>query len=304
MSAEVSVVIDGGHFYEGPRWHEDRLWVSDFYGHQVISATENGAARVEATLPNQPSGLGWLPDGRLLVVSMLDQLILRREHSGELVEHADLSGYTGGHLINDMWVDSDGTAYVSTFSFNPFAADPLRTAPVVMVGPDGSSSVAATDFLVPNGIVPLPGSGIVVAETMGQCLTAFDRQPSGELTGRRVWAAFGPRPVSDDVATAAATLSAGPDGISVPDADGAIWVADSFGSRVIRVREGGEILDEIRLAHTGTYACALGGADGSTLFICTAPDFDAEARSAAAEAQVLAVKVAVPAEFAAHADRS
>jgi sugar lactone lactonase YvrE len=304
MSAQVSVVIDGGHFFEGPRWHEGRLWVSDFYGHQVISTTEDGDARVEAVVPNQPSGLGWLPDGRLLIVSMLDQLILRREPSGELVEHADLSGYTGGHLINDMWVDTDGTAYVSTFSFNPFAGDPLRTAPVVLVRPDGSSDVAATDFLVPNGIVPLPGSGIVVAETMGQCLTAFDRQPSGELTGRRAWAAFGPRPASDDVATAAATLSAGPDGISVPDADGAIWVADSFGSRVIRVREGGEILDEIRFPNTSTYACALGGADGSTLFICAAPDFDAAARSAAAEAQVLAVKVAVPANFATHVNLS
>jgi sugar lactone lactonase YvrE len=250
MSADVSVVIDGGHFYEGPRWHEGRLWVSDFYGHQVLSATEDGDTRPEAVVPNQPSGLGWLPDGRLLIASMLDQLILRREPSGELVEHADLSSYTGGHLINDMWVDTDGVAYVSTFSFNPFAGDRLRTAPVVMVRPDGSSAIAATDFYVPNGIVTLPGSVIVVAETMGQRLTAFDRQPS---------------------------------------------VADAYGGRVIRVREGGEILDEIRLANTSVYACVLGGTDGRTLFICAAPGFDATARSAAAEAQMLAVKVVVPA---------
>jgi len=304
MSADVSVVLAGGHFYEGPRWHEGRLWVSDFYGHQVISTTREGDARVEAVVPNQPSGLGWLPDGRLLIASMLDQLVLRREPSGELVEHADLSTYTGGHLINDMWVDTDGTAYVSTFSFNPFAGDPLRTAPVVMVRPDGSSAIAADGFYVPNGIVALPGSVIVVAETMGQRLTAFDRNPSGELTGRRPWAAFGPAPVSDDVAAVAATLAASPDGIAVPDAEGAIWVADAYGNRVMRVREGGEILDDIPLAYTNTYACALGGVDGSTLFICAAPDFDAAARSAAAEAQVLAVKVAVPAGVAAPARRS
>lgn len=304
MSADVSVVLEGGHFYEGPRWHEDRLWVSDFYGHQVVSTTEHGGARVEAVVPNQPSGLGWLPDGRLLIASMLDQLILRREPSGELVQHADLSSYTRGHLINDMWVDTDGTAYVSTFSFNPFAGDPLRTAPVVMVRPDGSTAVAADGFYVPNGIVALPGSGVVVAETMGQRLTAFDRLPSGELTARRPWAVFGPAPASDDVAAAAATLVAGPDGIATPDAEGAIWVADAYGRRVMRVREGGEILDEIRLAHTSTYACALGGADCSTLFICAAPDFDAEARSAAAEAQVLAVKVAVSAGVAARAAES
>lgn len=298
MITAATVIVDGGHFFEGPRWHEGRLWASDFFGHQVISTTEGGDTRVEAVVPNQPSGLGWLPDGRLLIASMLDQLVLRREPTGELVEHADLSGYTGGHLINDMWVDTDGTAYVSTFSFNPYVGDPLRTAAVVMVRPDGSTAVAADDFYVPNGIVALRGSVIVVAETMGQRLTAFDRQPSGELTGRRDWAAFGPPPTSDDVATAAAGLAVAPDGIATADAEGAIWLADSFGSRVLRVAEGGQILDEVHLENVMTYACALGGADNSTLFVCTAPDFDATARTAAAEAKILAVKVPVPAGVA------
>src|SRR4051812_49357628 len=118
MARETTVVLDGYTYFECPRWHDDRIWVSDFYSHQVVSAREDGTdVRVEAEVPGQPSGLGWLPDGRLLVVSMRDQKVLRREPDGQLVVHADLSTYVSGN-VNDMLVDAHGRAYVGNFGFD------------------------------------------------------------------------------------------------------------------------------------------------------------------------------------------
>jgi sugar lactone lactonase YvrE len=290
---ELSTVLEGYSFLEGPRWREGRLWVSDFYTHRVVSTDLRGDVRVEAEVPGQPSGLGWLPDGRLLVVSMRDHRVLRREPDGELVEHADLSAYTGGHS-NDMVVDAAGRAYVGDFGFDLMSGAPVRMTSLIRVEPDGTTAVAAEDMRFPNGALALDGV-LLVAETLGARISAFDIAGDGSLSGRRDWARFGDAPDTEDVGETIAALAVAPDGISGPDAEGAIWVADALGNRVLRVREGGEIAEEISTGEVGVYACVLGGENGRTLFLCTAPGFAEHERRDTREARLLAVDVAVPA---------
>jgi sugar lactone lactonase YvrE len=172
MPTAPTVVLEKYSFLESPRWWEDRIWVSDFYTHRVLSAREDGSdVRVEAQVPGQPSGLGRLPDGRLLVVSMRDHRVLRREPSGELVTHADLSDHATG-LLNDMVVDESGRAYVGNFGFDLMSGAPVRTASLVRVDPDGSVTVAATDLSFPNGAAFVDGE-LVVAETLGNRISGF-----------------------------------------------------------------------------------------------------------------------------------
>jgi sugar lactone lactonase YvrE len=291
--AELRTVLEGFSFLEGPRWRDGRLWVSDFYTHRVVSTDPGGDVREEAEVPGQPSGLGWLPDGRLLVVSMRDRRLLRREPDGALVEHADLSGFAGGH-VNDMVVDAEGRAFVGDFGFDLMSGAPLRPTSLVRVDPDGTATAVADDVHFPNGAVLLPGGVLVVAETFGNRLTAFDVGPDGGLSNRRDWARFGEPPTTTDVGEALGALAVAPDGIAGPDAEGAIWVADALGNRVLRVREGGEIAQEISTGDTGVYACALGGDDGRTLFLCTAPGFAEHERRDTREARLLATTVDVP----------
>ena len=275
---ELSVVVEGMTFTECPRWRDGRLWFSDFYTQRVLAVAPGGEPEEVATVPNQPSGLGWLPDGRLLVVSMRDRKLLRQESSGELVEHADLAGVAGGYL-NDMVVAADGTAYVGNFGFDLMAGEALAPAALAKVDPDGTVAVASEPLMFPNGSAITPGgSTLIVSESFGNRMSAFDIAADGTLGPRRDWAALdGPF---------------GPDGMCL-DADGAVWVADALGSRVLRLAEGGTILDEIVIGE-GAYACMLGGDDGRTLFICVAPDFYAEARAAAREARILSTTVDVP----------
>ncbi|WP_127128964.1 SMP-30/gluconolactonase/LRE family protein [Georgenia sp. SYP-B2076] len=291
-----TTVLKDRHFLEGPRWRDGRIWVSDFHAHEVLSANADGTdVRVEAELNDLPSGLGWLPDGRLLVVSMADRAVLRREHSGELVVHADLSSFSDADF-NDMLVDADGRAYVGSTGFDSNIPEPVRTAPVVLIQPDGSASIAADDLYMPNGMTMVTDGVLVVAETLGNRLSAFDVAADGTLGPRRDWARFGSPPVSDDLMEVMPGVVVGSDGI-VSDSEGAIWVADALKPRVIRVAEGGEILQEIstEALGMGAYSCTLGGPDGRTLFICAAPDFYYAARAAAAEAVLLSVTVDVPA---------
>src|SRR5689334_5216386 len=152
MPRALSVVLDGYSFLECPRWHDGRVWVSDFYTHAVVASDGKGQTEVIATVPNQPSGLGWLPDGRLLIVSMRDRRLLRKEPSGEVVEHADLSGLAS-EMLNDMVVDATGRAYVGNFGFDLMSGAPIRSAAIIRVDPDGSAQVAADDLLFPNGTV-------------------------------------------------------------------------------------------------------------------------------------------------------
>lgn len=277
MDTTPRTVASGLHFLEGPRWHEERIWFSDFHSHRLLSVREDGSdLRTEATVEAQPSGLGWLPDGRPLVVSMNDRKILRREPDGTLTTHADLSGHVP-YTLNDMVVDAAGRAYVGNYGFDLAGGAPRTTGSLHRVDPDGTVSEAASDLWFPNGMVITADNVLIVDETFGNRCTAFDLTEDGRLVNRRVWAEFGKeQPV-------------GPDGCCL-DAEGALWIADATGHRLIRVTEGGTITDEIRPG-TGVFACALGGADGRTLFACTAPGFDPEARAAC----LVAYRVEVPA---------
>jgi sugar lactone lactonase YvrE len=292
VSREISTVLTGMSYLECPRWHDGRIWVSDFYRHEVLSATEDGQdLRVEAEVPRQPSGIGWLPDGRLLIVSMLDRKLLRREPDGKLVVHADLDGHVGGHP-NDMVVDSGGRAYVGNFGFDLMSGADIAPDNLLRVDPDGSVTKVAGDMWFANGSVITDDGVLLVDETFGNRVSAFDIAPDGSLANRRTWAAFGELPSSLALGDALPGLVVTPDGCGL-DAEGALWIADALNGRAIRVREGGEIVDEVSPG-TGVFACGLGGADGRTLFLCAAPDFDAAARSAAREAQLLSARVDVP----------
>ncbi|WP_433781848.1 SMP-30/gluconolactonase/LRE family protein [Actinomycetospora sp. CA-101289] len=288
---ELTVILDGWSYLECPRWHDGRLWVSDFYTEKVVSTDTEGDVAVVAEVPAQPSGLGFLPDGRALIVSMRDHRLLVRDDSGELAEHADLSGAVTG-VLNDMVVDEHGRAYVGNFGFDLMGGEPLRDTTLTRVDPDGTVTTVATDLGFPNGMVILPGGVLVVAETFAGRLTAFDITDDGGLDRRRTWAAFGEPPRTTDVGEAVGQLEVAPDGICA-DAEGAIWVADALHHRVLRVREGGEVAEEIA-AGTGVFACMLGGADGRTLFLCAAPSFPEHERRPVREAQLLAVRVDVP----------
>ena len=289
---EISTVLSDLSYLECPRWHEGRIWVSDFYTHQVLSAREDGTdLRHEAEVPGQPSGLGWLPDGRLLVVSQHDSRLLRREPDGSLVTHADLSTHVTGEP-NDMVVDQQGRAFVGNFGFDLFGGAPIAPTAVLRVDPDGTVTQLADDLWFPNGSVITDDGVYIVSETFGNRLSAFDVQADGSLANRRVWASFGELPTTSDLTAALGQLSVAPDGCGL-DAEGAIWVADALHGRVLRIREGGDVLEELPVG-TGVFACILGGHDGRTLFMCAAPDFDRTARSAAREAELRAVRVEVP----------
>jgi len=249
----LTTLLDGLTFTEGPRWHDGRLWFSDFYTQRVLAVTPEGRLETILEVPQRPSGLGWLPDGTLLVVSMLDRQLLRVE-DGKPRRHADLASIATAPC-NDMVVDSRGRAYVGNFGFDRHRGEPPRAAALARVDLDGAVTRAAEDLEFPNGTVITPdGRTLVVAETMGQKLTAFDVAADGALTKRRVWAKL------DGVF---------PDGICL-DAEGAIWVSEARGPDLLRVREGGAI--ERRIP-TGpgrhAFACMLGGADRRTLYVCT-----------------------------------
>jgi sugar lactone lactonase YvrE len=292
MTRQPTVVLDKLSFLESPRFRDGRLWLSDFYTHRVLSCLPDGSdLREEAQVPAQPSGLGWLPDGRLLIVSMRDQRVLRREPDGALVTHADLAALARG-VCNDMVVDAAGHAYVGCFGFDLMNGAPVETAPLLRVDPDGGASIVAEDLYFPNGAAVI-GDHLVVAESIGNRISAFDIASNGSLGPRRDWARFGEVPESTDPGEALGAVAVAPDGICA-DAEGAVWAADALGGRAVRVREGGEIVDQVE-AGTGVYACALGGDDGHTLFLCTAPSFAEHERRNTRDAALLAVHVDVPA---------
>src|SRR4051794_30747789 len=290
----LRTIAAGWSYLECPRWHGGRLYLSDFYTHQVIALDLDGGGgtRTKAHVPGQPSGLGWLPDGSMLVVSMRDRRVLR-VRDGEPQPHADLSDLAAWHL-NDMVVDASGRAWVGNFGFDLMSGAPIRGTNLVRVDPDGTATVAAEDLRFPNGSVIFPGGEtLVVAETLAARLPAFDIGPDGTLRNRRPWAVLGEVPDSDDVGDLVASGAVAPDGIAL-DAEGAIWVADAIGGRVLRVAEGGEVLEQITAGGLGVFACGLAGADGRTLVLCAAPSFLEHERRATREATLLACEVDVP----------
>ncbi len=273
--------VDGLFFGEGPRWHDGRLWYSDFFDQAVFSVAEDGSRRREVEVPGRPSGLGWLPDGRLLVVSMEDRLVLRREADGSLVTHGDLRPWAT-HYGNDMVVAADGRTYVGNFGFDLYAfydgdAEFSRTS-LIRIDPDGTATEAAADLSFPNGTVLFSdGRTLVVAESFALRLTAFDVAADGTLSNRRLWAHLG---------------DCGPDGICL-DADGGIWVANALGNDCRRFAEGGEELDRVTTSQT-CFACMLGGADRRTLYCITAPSSTEREASAARHGRIEQVRVTVP----------
>jgi len=264
MMLETTILLDGLGFPEGPRWRHGKLWFSDQETNRVMTVDLDGHADTLFEVPGQPSGLGWLPDGRLLVVSMTDRRLLRLDPDG-LVEAADLYDLTSGHC-NDMVVDQQGRAYVGNFGYDfsdPSAAP--QPAEIVLVKPDGDARVVADEMVFPNGMVITPdGRTLIVAETFAARLTAFDVEPDGSLSHRRVWAQFDKRGFEAELDF----RRTGPDGICL-DAEGAIWVASPIGSsEVLRVLRNGDITQHVRV-ETQPFAAMLGGPDRRTLFVCT-----------------------------------
>jgi sugar lactone lactonase YvrE len=273
----TETLLDGLRFPEGPRWHDGRLWFSDMYGPVVRAMDPSGRSEIVAEVAGHPSGLGWTADGRLLVVSMNDRRLLRME-DGALRPFADLSAFAGGPC-NDMVVDGAGRAYVGNFGFDMFGGAERRTAAIVRVDPDGTATVAADGFEFPNGTVITPdGRSLIVAESYGHRLTRFDVAEDGSLSGRRLFAELG------DIV---------PDGICL-DAEGAVWVANPRSNQAFRVFEGGRIAGTVEVAEgRGVYACALGGADRRTLFLCTSTALGPDAATGR-HGRIEAASVAVP----------
>ena len=293
MNSICQTVIDGRTFVESPRWRDGRIWFSELYTHQVMSAEEDGSdLRVEAVVPGQPSGMDWLPDGRLLVTSMRDRLLMRREHDGTMVVHADLSKHTGGYC-NEVIVDRHGRAYVGDFGFDLEDGGPVVPASIHRIDADGTIVRVADDLYFPNGCVLTDDGELIVNETFGNRISAFELTDDGELVNRRTWAEFGSLPSPTATVEPWSQFARCPDGMC-RDAEGALWIADLVSQKVLRMAEGGAVLDEVDPGMM-PFSAALGGKDGTTLFICAAPDGDVEARSSTTLAAVLAVRVDVPA---------
>jgi len=272
------ILVDGLAFPEGPRWHEERLWFSDQHDGRVYATDAGGKNEMIVEVPQQPSGLGWLPDGRMLIVSMLDKRVLRRETDGKLVLHADLSALAPG-ACNDMVVDRHGRAFVGNFGFDLYSGAKPNDTCVIAVETDGSARVAADGLAFPNGSVITPdGRTLLVGESVGCRISAFDLADDGTFSNHRIWAT-----IKD------ATV----DGMCL-DAEGAIWAACPFTGRCMRIVEGGEVVDEVKGSHTGTFACMLGGPERRTLFLCTAPSTEPDKTRAAHTGRIEVVEVEVP----------
>jgi len=251
--AEVQILMSGLAFVESPRWHEDRLWFSDWVARELIAVDLEGQSEVVIRMPSFPFSIDWLSDGRLLVVSGREGLLLRREPGGALLIHANLTGRSDKGW-NEIVVDGRGNAYINGGGFDLMAGEKFAPGMIALVSPNGSARQVADGIAFPNGMVVTPDNKtLIVAESYGKRLTAFDIDEDGSLSNRRVWADLG-----DGV----------PDGICL-DAEGAVWYADVPNKRCARVRQGGEVLQTIRLDR-GCFACMLGGADKRTLFIMTA----------------------------------
>ena len=271
-------LADGLAFAEAPRWHDGALWWSDFYTRRVQRMDwPDGPVRTVCEVPGQPSGLGWLPDGRLLVVSMLDRCVLRQQPDGRLVRHADLSPFAA-HPCNDMLVAADGTAWVGHFGYDLLGKAAPAPASVLRVTPQGQVSVGAEDLQFPNGMLLTPDGGTLIVAETGACrLTAFDLAPGGTLQRRRVWADLG---------------RLRPDGICA-DAEGAVWVAALRAQACVRVAPGGAVLQRVETPDP-CIACMLAGPDRRTLCIATGHVGPADAALARRSASLWAVPVAVP----------
>ena len=273
---EVRTLLDGRGLVESPRWHDGRLYFSDWTAGEVVAVGLDGAAEVVARVKSLPLCTAWLPDGRLVIVSSGDGRLLRREPDGSLAAHAEL-GRSGW---NDIVADGRGHIYVNRVNFDPMAGEDIEPGTVALVRADGSVREVADDIAFPNGMAVTPDdSTLIVADSYRSRLMAFDIGADGDLSGRRVWADLG-----DGV----------PDGICM-DAENAVWYADVPNQRCVRVAEGGEVLRTVEIDR-GAFACVLGGPDGTTLFVTAAGwrGMTEAEMVAPGSGRVLAVEVDVP----------
>ena len=258
MERKLETLMKGLTFGEGPRWHENKFYFSDFYSHKVYSLDLSGKHEVIVEIPNQPSGLGWTPDGTMLIVSMKDRKLMSFK-DGLLTERADLTELSGFHCY-DMVVDIDGNAFIGNFGFNTYDGEEIKPTNLILVRPGEEPVLAADNLFFPNGTVITPDNKtLIVGETYAARLTAFDKSEDGSLSNRRIWADL---KVNAEEGTVPL-----PDGMCI-DEEGAIWVASPSTAEVIRVHEGGMISERIPV-QTNAFACMLGGEDRRTLFICT-----------------------------------
>lgn len=271
-----------GGFFECPRWHDGRWWVSDFYRNEVVSLLPSGVREWSLSVEGQPGGLGWTPDGTLLVVSMKDRRLLRASPEGSTTEVADLSAVVRFRL-NDMVVDGAGRAWIGNYGFDVLAGADPAPADLVRVDPDGTVSTPTGGLEFPNGsVIADGGRTLIVGETIGQRYSAFTVTEEGALVDRRVWA---------DISGAGIA----PDGCCL-DASGNIWAADVAAQRCVLLAEGGKVVDEVSLDdELRAYACMLGGADGRTLLVCAAPGYRSEHdRAGASPGLLLTTTVEIP----------
>jgi len=260
MKQHTTTDLSDGHgFLEAPRWHDGKLWLSDFFRKHVLTISDDGTVEKVLDVEDSPSGLGFLSDGSMLVVSQHDRTVLRHAADGSVSVHADISEVAGG-IANDMLVTESGDAYVSNFGFDLGHEDP-RTTHLAHVRPDGTVAAVPADVLFPNGMGVLPGgSTLVLSETLAHRISAFTIADDGSLTNHRVWAEL------------PETLN--PDGMAV-DSDGGVWIANALTegpeSGFYRVEEGGEITDVIYVPDAWGVACAFGAADKDVLYlVCNA----------------------------------
>ena len=251
ITLKTEIFLEGLKFPESPRWHDDKLWFVDMDTHKVMTVDLNGKTETIIERPSQISGIGWLPDNRLLVVSMEDCRLLRLDPDG-VTEVVDLSKF-GTVYCNDMVVDKKGRAYIGNFGFDYFNGKPFVPTKLILVTPDGDARVVADNMAFPNGTIITPDDQtLIVGETFSARLTAFDIMKDGSLTKRRIWANL---------------KSLAPDGICL-DAEGGIWIAAPGRGRVARVLEGGKITHIVKVENDA-YACMLGGQDRRMLFVAT-----------------------------------
>lgn len=275
MDTTTTVLLEGLAFPEAPRWRDDRLWFTDQHAHRIATVDLDGRDETVAEMEDRPGGLGWLPDGTLLVVAMTTRRVLRLT-GGSLELHADLWEVASFHC-NDMVVDDAGRAYVGNFGYDLDAGEPVTEAELVRVDPDGRVEVAAVGVIFPNGSVITPAGELIVGETFAHRLSVFDHHGDGTLGPRRTWAEVG---------------DATPDGICL-DAEGCVWIASPFTGQVLHVAPGGEVRH--RIDPVGApYACMLGGPDRRTLLVASSETNDPEEAAARRSGRIEVAAVDVP----------
>jgi sugar lactone lactonase YvrE len=296
MARELTVLAGGFAFLEGPRWHDGYLYTSDFYTYRTFRIDLEGNREKLFDMPGQPSGMGWLPNGDLVINSMRDRKVMRWD-GRDLSVHADLWDVAESHL-NDMVVDTQGRAYVGNFGVDHLAGEPMAPATVVRVDPDGTITPLVSGLHGPNGMaITADGRTMFMSESTANRVSRFDITEDGALVNQRTYYSDGDLPKEADTFVGAiqnGELHWVPDGMCI-DAEDAIWVADAIGRRALRIKDG-EVVEELSSGdlELGIVSCALGGEDGRTLFLCAAPGFGEEACKASHDACILTTRVEVP----------